>query len=240
MSEFLAKLLLGNMPLVPIDKLFESPLGLFFDCCGIARAVPITIDKTKVHLDFHIYAILEFDLLIGHPHEKLFKEKPFHGRLDEKLGTTASATPIPCPKNPKAKQQPNHNMFEEAKFISPFVSPKLACETECISSPSLELKSCPSSQLNTIFNSVREPTLILHDRFCAMDMPKAPTLELEMNDSTNEHEHFSFEFPNVSCSLLESLEFVVLGTICFHEDLNYPLNLVSKLFKRMVVDTCLS
>jgi hypothetical protein len=30
MSEFLAKTLLGNMPLVPTDKLFKSPLGLFF------------------------------------------------------------------------------------------------------------------------------------------------------------------------------------------------------------------
>jgi hypothetical protein len=30
MSEFLAKNLLGNMPLVPTNKLFKSPLGLFF------------------------------------------------------------------------------------------------------------------------------------------------------------------------------------------------------------------
>jgi hypothetical protein len=28
------------------------------------------IDETKVQLDFHIYAILEFDLLIGCPSEK--------------------------------------------------------------------------------------------------------------------------------------------------------------------------
>jgi hypothetical protein len=57
-----------------------------------------------------------------------------------------------------------------------------------------------------------------------------------MSDSTNEHERSSFEFPRVSCSLVESPEFVVLGTICFHEDHNYLLVLVSKLFKRMVVD----
>ena len=58
-SEFLVKTLLGNMPLVPTDKLFKSPLGLFFECCGIARAVPIKINETEVCLDFHIYAILE-------------------------------------------------------------------------------------------------------------------------------------------------------------------------------------
>jgi hypothetical protein len=65
MLGFLAKNLLGNMPIVPTNKLFKSPLGLFFKCCGIARDMPIIIDKTEVHLDFHIYAILEFDLLIG-------------------------------------------------------------------------------------------------------------------------------------------------------------------------------
>ena len=85
MSKFLAKTLLGNMPLVPTNKLFKSPLGLFFECCGIARDMPIIIGKTEVHLDFHIYAILEFDILIGHPLENLIQEKPSHGGLDENV-----------------------------------------------------------------------------------------------------------------------------------------------------------
>jgi hypothetical protein len=33
--------------------------------------VPIIINKTEVCLDFHIYAILEFDILIGRPLENL-------------------------------------------------------------------------------------------------------------------------------------------------------------------------
>jgi hypothetical protein len=171
MSEFLAKNLLGNMPLILTNQLFKSPLGLFFECCGIARAMPITIDKTKVHLDFHIYAILEFDLLIGHPREKLFQKKPFHGGLDKNLGTTTSATPIPCPEHPMTKHFPNRNPFEEAKFISPFVSPKLACETECIPSPSLELKSYPSSKLNVVLDSDRDSTLTLHKNFMPWTCP---------------------------------------------------------------------
>ena len=118
------------MLLVPTNKLFKSPLGLFFECCGITRAVLVIIDKIKVFIDFHIYAILEFDILIGYPLENLIQEKPSHGGLDEKLGTTASATPTPCPESPKVKQQPNHNPFEEVKIISPFVSPKAAYETE--------------------------------------------------------------------------------------------------------------
>ena len=65
MSEFLVETLLSNMPLVSTNKLFKSPLGLFLKCCGIARAVPVIIDKIEVFIDYHIYAILEFDILIG-------------------------------------------------------------------------------------------------------------------------------------------------------------------------------
>ena len=73
MSEFLAETLLGKMPLVLTNNLFKSPSGLIFECCGIAKAEPIIIDKTEVHLDFHIFVILDFDLLIGYPFEKLFQ-----------------------------------------------------------------------------------------------------------------------------------------------------------------------
>jgi hypothetical protein len=71
------------------------------------------IHETKVHLNFHIYTILEFDNLIGYPIEKKFQQKPFLGSHDEKLGKTASTIHIPSPKNPKAKQHPNHNTFED-------------------------------------------------------------------------------------------------------------------------------
>ena len=75
MSEFLAKNLLGNKPLIPTNKLFKSPSGLIFEYFGIVRDVPIKINETKVHLDFQIFAILDFELLIGYPFEKLFQEK---------------------------------------------------------------------------------------------------------------------------------------------------------------------
>ena len=35
------------------------------DCMGL----PITIDKIEVHLDFHMYDILDFDLFLGYPLE---------------------------------------------------------------------------------------------------------------------------------------------------------------------------
>ena len=57
--------LVGDKSLTPTDKYFRSPYGLFFECRGIAWDVPITIDKIEVHLDFDVYDILNFDLLLG-------------------------------------------------------------------------------------------------------------------------------------------------------------------------------
>jgi hypothetical protein len=69
-----------------------------------------------------------------------------------------------------------------------------------------------------------------------MDNPAASTLETKDTNSIGEHESFSFETPHVSCSLLESLEFVLLKTSCSYEDPNLLLILVHKLFRRMTMD----
>jgi hypothetical protein len=110
MSEFLAKNLLGNMPLVPTNKLFKSPSGLIFECSRIVRTMPIEINGTEVHLDFHIFAIIEFDLLIGYPLDKLFQEKSSHGGLNEEFGRTTSATHVDIP---MAEQHPNNDPCKE-------------------------------------------------------------------------------------------------------------------------------
>ena len=76
--------------------------------------MPLKIDKIKVFIDFNIFAILEFDLLIGYPLDKLFQEKYPHGSLTKKFGKTASVTHLEIP---KAEYLPKHSPFEEAKFI---------------------------------------------------------------------------------------------------------------------------
>jgi len=112
--------------------------------------VPIEINEMEVHLDFHIFSILDFELLIGYPFEKLFQKKPTHGSLVEECVKTAFATHL---ENPMAEHYPNHNPSEEVKFISPFISPRLSSEIEHPSPPPLELKQCPSGYPN-IFSIV--------------------------------------------------------------------------------------
>ena len=81
--------------------------------------MPITIDKIEMHLHFYIYDVLDFDLLLGLPQEKLLAS---HGSLDEKLRETGSATTTPCLENLLAKPLPEHNPLEEIMHTSPFIS----------------------------------------------------------------------------------------------------------------------
>ena len=86
---------------------------------GIARDVPISIDKLEVHLDFYIYDILDFDLLLGYPLEKLLAS---HGSLDEKLRKIISATTTPCLENLLVKPLPEQNPLKKMMHTSPFTT----------------------------------------------------------------------------------------------------------------------
>jgi len=84
----------------------------------VTSAVPLTLDKIEVHLDFHIFDILDFDLLLGSPFEKLLASQ---GSLDKKLRKTTSAT-VSCLENFMAKHFPKPNLFKEMLHESPFIS----------------------------------------------------------------------------------------------------------------------
>ena len=88
--ECLLVTLVGKKPLTLTNKYLRSPLGLFFDCWGIARDMPITIDKIKVCLDFHIFDILDFDLLLGYLLDQLLTVP--HGSQDENLKKITAST----------------------------------------------------------------------------------------------------------------------------------------------------
>ena len=81
--------------------------------------MPITIEKSEVYLDFHIYDILDFDLLLGLPLEKLLAS---HGSLDEKLRETSSAIATPYLENLLAKPLLEQNPLKEMMHTSPFIS----------------------------------------------------------------------------------------------------------------------
>jgi hypothetical protein len=86
---------------------------------GIARDVPITIVKIEVRLDFHVYDVINFYLLLGYPLEKLLSAS--QGSLDEKLREPTSAIATSCLENPLAKPHPEQNQLEKVMYGSPFI-----------------------------------------------------------------------------------------------------------------------
>jgi hypothetical protein len=66
--------LLKDIPLAPMTKLLKSLLGHIVPTLGILCTLHILVNGTKVHLNFYIFDIIEFDLLIGQPIERLIHE----------------------------------------------------------------------------------------------------------------------------------------------------------------------
>ena len=74
MSASFALDLLEHMPLTPTTKLLKGFSGHILSSLGILYVLPIHVNGTSVHLSFYIFDIMEFDLLIGQPIERLFQE----------------------------------------------------------------------------------------------------------------------------------------------------------------------
>ena len=85
--------------------------------------MPVKIDKIEVRLDFHVYPIIDFDLLLGSNLEKLLQEKSPQGSLSYESGETS---PISYTKNPMAEHHDDHNPLERMMLASPFISPNIA------------------------------------------------------------------------------------------------------------------
>jgi hypothetical protein len=120
-AECLLDTLVGDMPLTLADRYFQcSKWNYFFPCQQIARDIPIIIDEIEVCLDFHIYDIMDFDLLLGFPLDELLDRS--QGSLDHKLRESNLATSIiglrPPVANPLPKQDPLEKMIHVSHFAS--------------------------------------------------------------------------------------------------------------------------
>jgi hypothetical protein len=78
----------------------------------------ILVDKIKVNLDFHVFDVLDLDLLLGNHKEKLLDAS--RGSLDKKLRKAVSVTTPLFSKNPMVTPLPKQNPFEEMMHVSMF------------------------------------------------------------------------------------------------------------------------
>ena len=217
----LAHSLLGSVSLTPSGKLLEScPFGHILECRGVASAVPITIDKIEVNLDFHIFDVLNFDLLIGFPPDNLH-HSPI-GNLHKQLGNSTFATP--WVENPSAKPFPIQNPLE------------MMVQT---SSSLIKFEPHPTSPHCVVLD--HDTPLIFHDEPLAIEnrwvkeSSEALPMECEEKDSINEHGSFIIE-TSPPCSFSTPPESGPRCTMNAFVTRNLLKSLSSKMFGRMVVD----
>jgi len=74
MSTYFAHAYLKDIPLTPIAKILKNLSRHILPSLGIVYVLPIKVNKTMVDLSFYIFDIMEFDLLIGQPIERLIQE----------------------------------------------------------------------------------------------------------------------------------------------------------------------
>jgi hypothetical protein len=57
--------------------MMKSPSGHIVPSLAVLYVLPIKVEGTMAHLNFYIFDVWDFDLLIGQPSEDLFmKDKP--------------------------------------------------------------------------------------------------------------------------------------------------------------------
>jgi hypothetical protein len=85
MSSIFAHDLLKDMPLAPTTKLLKSLSEHIVLSLENLCALPILVNGTKVHLNFYIFDVMEFNLLIEQPIERLI-HKGKKGKWNIRLG----------------------------------------------------------------------------------------------------------------------------------------------------------
>ena len=90
----------SDNPLHPTSRSVWSGPHSTMEWIGILHNVPVWYDKTELALDFHIFEVQDFDILIGHPVEKMFQNISPLGTLDVTLGGKDISLPISDQKIP--------------------------------------------------------------------------------------------------------------------------------------------
>jgi len=118
MSKSFAHTLPRNTQLTPTTKLLKSLSGQILPSEGIFYLIPIKVDETKVYLSFYVFDIWEFDLLIGHPIERLL-HKGRKGSINVSLGKSINLSiPITRSIHVKIELSPEQDPVEEIMAAS--------------------------------------------------------------------------------------------------------------------------
>jgi hypothetical protein len=127
MSATFAKHLLKNILLALTNKLLKSLSGCIIPSLGIMCALPIYVNDFRVRLNFYIFDVWVFDVLIGEPIERLIQEGQI-GKINVRLGKRFKLS-VPIIYSLKTKVEPfsELELIEEVKvaFLQELIEPNL-------------------------------------------------------------------------------------------------------------------
>jgi len=220
-------------------------------------------EDVEIILDFHVFDVQDFNLLIGHPIEKLLMDALTQRKLDVHLGKEISSAKIAIATNSMVEPSLDYEPFVEVKGILLVDSPesllgKVAekfiekeddpaepidiSKFEIPHKPPIEFEPLPAGPEYVVLDHDRDSTMIIQNNSLEMDnswakeLCEAPTLEYEGKDSIDEHGNFNLEIAQKPCSSNTLLESGTLSAPYIHEDNNQLKVLFCKIFRRMVVD----
>jgi len=130
MSASFACTYLGDEALASTSKHFRVSPRLSLKGHGILHNIIVHHNNVEMALDFHVFKIQYFDIMIGHPVEKLIVEAPPSGALDVKLGRDIFTIPITRAKNSVAESLPHFVLPMEVMSVLPFDSPESSLEKD--------------------------------------------------------------------------------------------------------------
>jgi hypothetical protein len=175
------------MQLTPTTKLLKSLSGKILPSEGIFHLIPIKVDEIKVYLSFYVFCIWEFDLLIGHPLERLHegRKESINVRLEKSINLSI---PITRSLHVKIELSPEQDPMEEIitaslleasdkhldEDVQDFIQdeeepldPFPLDETQEPPKPPIVLKPLPLDLKYAFLNNDRESPVIISDKLSA-------------------------------------------------------------------------
>jgi len=198
MSYTFAKEFLKDIPLIPINKVLKSCSGHIIPSLGVLSALPIVIKDFRNFLNFYIFDVWDFNIMIGVPIIKLLQEGR-NGKLNVKVGKGFSfSMPITHIVKVKAEPLPELGPIEEVKSskFDNFSQPNLEDDTQFFIeeeeedltdpkpldeileplSPPIELKSLLSGLIYVSLNNDQKYPVIISDKLSAKETYKLITV----------------------------------------------------------------
>ena len=106
------------------DKTFQTPSEEILGAYGTLQNVSIRHEDIEVILDFHIFDVQDFDLLVGQPIEKFLTNAPTQNKLEVHLGKETISVQIARATNSVTEPSLDFEPIKEVKGILLVDSPQ--------------------------------------------------------------------------------------------------------------------